>query len=113
MKLHLTPAMMEATYDLLRATAPFRRWKLPEADDVIFCVQTMQAHANFRMRAGKHCYTVNPQKTYTLRTLVEHMAHEMCHGRQELIKARDTHGATFRRMRAQVCAHHGFDPGTF
>jgi predicted SprT family Zn-dependent metalloprotease len=41
------------------------------------------------------------------------IAHEMIHLRQHLTNDREHHGPRFRRMRARVCAIHGFDPKTF
>lgn len=118
--LHMTPAMLEGCYELLRSTPPFRRWQLPLADDIIFHVT---AHDD---RHGH--FTEHPRWKYprigisvahvkTLAALTEVMAHEMIHLHLFQRKGNPTwyegHGAPFRRLAQQVCARHGFDLATF
>src|SRR6185312_3296203 len=53
MSLRLTPDMLAAAYDFLRTTEPFRRWSLPEADDVGFAVvRDPKMFADFGMENG-------------------------------------------------------------
>lgn len=114
MTLHLTPAMLESTYELLRVTPPFRGWKLPEADDVAFSV----TRARDRFADYEFCRThhirVSQYKQRQLGTLLATMAHEMCHMRQKLTRCRDQdHGTAFHALADQVCKYHGFDRGAF
>jgi hypothetical protein len=119
MALHITPDTIEATYELLRLTPPFRRWKLPHADDVEFhVIENIKVY-------GQYCFdTVDPKKrtirvscstVRSLNKLVETLAHEMCHMREHQLKVRADvqHGRVFQKLADQVCQHHGFDRGQF
>jgi predicted SprT family Zn-dependent metalloprotease len=114
--IHLTPSMLEASYELLRTTPPFKRWKLPEADDVEFHV------TKHRDRQADCTSYVDMRVVIRISTtfhgrvaaLLETMAHEMCHIHQRRLSPGEReHGAAFKRLAAQVCRHHGFDPKTF
>lgn len=115
--LHITPAMMEAAYDYLRTTPPFRRWKLPDGDGIEFhvtrdtatwgdCLEPGAGRPDWRLR-------VSGALIGHTSTLMALLAHEMVHMRQILRGQRPTHGALFQRLAAQVCRHHGFDPKLF
>lgn len=109
--LHLTPEILEAAYNYLRSTPPYRRWKLPHADEVRFQVTwktdqrgNCQQHGN-----GKH--TVRISQVFIGRTvsLMEAMAHEMVHVHLDRKKVRAHHGNEFQTCAEQVCRYHGFD----
>jgi len=107
MALHITPDLLERTYELLRHTRPFRRWKLPEADDVEFHVTRHRDRFGDCTDGDPYTIRISSTKHDTLATVLETMAHEMCHMRDI------THGKVFTRLAKQVCRHHGFDPKTF
>jgi hypothetical protein len=129
MTLRITPAVLEAAYTLLRATAPFNRWKLPPADDVVFRVvrrvgnnpDIWAQHLSERqvnkpkIAKGRHLIDVNETKVATLATLIPLMAHEIVHIRESMLISYtgEAHGATFKKLAAEVCRHHGFDPRAF
>lgn len=116
MALHLTPELLERSYDLLRATPPFKRWRLPPGDEVEFHVTRSPARAGdcegygdipvVRLSAALHA---------TLPAVLMTMAHEMCH--LYLARAhpddRAHHGWRFRRAAKLVCRHHTFDEKAF
>jgi hypothetical protein len=111
-----TPTILEHTYELLRLTQPFKRWKLPPADDVEFHV------INNRDRAADHCLVRTTHKIRisaklhsSLRTITETMAHEMVHVRERMLglRADVEHGEAFHKLADEVCRHHGFDRGQF
>ncbi len=113
--LPLTPALMEATYEYLRATPPFSRWRLPHADDIEFRVtRHRDRHGQCVTDGDRHIIVASEIKIRRTHSLIELMAHEMvhvhCHRQGEM---RAEHGAVFRRHAATVCRYHGFDPGTF
>lgn len=121
MSLHLTPDILEASYELLRATQPFSRWKLPHADDVEFRVT---GHAgvfgSFHFddtHPGRERIQVSERNVKTLPLLLQVLAHEMCHLREAIVcrrrAGRANHGAMFQRLAAQVCRHHDFNLETF
>lgn len=115
MTLRLTPAILVAAYEYLRSTPPFRRWKLPDADDVEFHVlRTREMFADCETTvAGQHIIRVSTGKVGRTGTLIESMAHEMVHVYLDRRGVKAHHGAAFRRCAARICRVHGFDPKTF
>jgi SprT-like family len=116
MKLAITPAMLEATYELLRTTPPFKGWKLPPAEEVAFLIlRTKRQFADHTCENGGHIIRVSQTRHKTIRTLIETMAHEMVHMRETQLGVRKdiAHGAEFKKLAKIVCSYHGFDPGTF
>ena len=118
MSLHITPEMMEATYELLKLTPPFKRWKLPDADDIVFGVFNTTTHsAEYYLRRGddRHVIRINGNWCGSLPRLIVNMAHEMIHLRLRIACAGDygQHGKEFKRLAAQVCRHHVIDPKGF
>jgi uncharacterized protein YbaP (TraB family) len=107
MGLHLTPAILEASYELLRVSLPFRRWGLPHADDVEFHVTRHKDRDGDCTDGDTYTIRISAERHSTLARVLETMAHEMCHMRDI------THGSLFQRLAKQVCKHHGFDPKTF
>lgn len=114
----LTPPVLEACYDFLRATLPFRRWGLPPGEEVEFRVlrtqRRMGSHA-VCPRRGHHVISMSSGKMSHTSHLVETMAHEMVHAYQSKrgTETRAEHNAEFRRLARIVCRHHGFDPLEF
>lgn len=127
MTLRLTPDVLVGAYEFLRRTRPFNQWKMPPAEDVVFRVvramkcapeawaQHMSAGQKDNPHKGHHVIDINERKVGTTITLIQTMAHEMCHVRESmLIKyTGEAHGKTFNRLAAQVCRHHGFDVKAF
>lgn len=115
MSLHLTPAMLELCYELLRATPPFKRWKLPHADEVEFHVTRDTQIVGDCVDAGHaHIIRLSGAKHGSVHAVVVTMAHEMCHLKQSVIAPREgAHGRYFKRLAKQVCKAHGFDEKTF
>lgn len=118
MGLHITPEIMENTYELLRISTPAFK-KLPHADEVEFQV----VHMRKRQDQADHCYNgirhiirISLDKHKTLASLTMTMAHEMCHMReyQRGFRRVDVmHGRLFNSIANAVCRHHGFDRGQF
>lgn len=115
--LTLTPEMLRAAYEFLRATPPFRGWKLPPGGEVRFRV------TKWRDKYGEHSIRDDGSgETIAMSgriighttTLMSVMAHEMIHvhmfrcGRKGAM-----HGPKFQRMAALVCRYHGFDTKAF
>jgi len=109
--------MIEAAYDLLRTTPPIKRWRLPEADDVVFRVVRDDFCGSFRYdEKGVPTMSISAKRVGKLQTLIEVVAHEMVHMKEDsegLSRADVQHSARFKRLAAQVCRHHGFDEKTF
>lgn len=114
MTLALTPDMIEATYDLLKTMPPFRAWRLPPSDSIVFCVSATSHQADFNH--SPLCIGISSRRVGSIYRLVVCMAHELCHLRLHLTK-RDrgcgVHGARFQHLAAQVCKIHGFDVREF
>lgn len=121
MSLALTPETLAAAYEYLRTTAPFKRWKLPPADEVEFHV------ARLKDRAADHSVVLRPEKLHTIRVssanvkttdgLLEVMAHEMVHAYQDGVartgSRRVDHNKEFIRLSALVCKTHGWQLSLF
>src|ERR1700674_4384641 len=115
MTLHLTPAMLEASYELLRTTLPFRRWKLPHADEIEFHVRYLTHRGDCVDLGEVNLIRLSDKRHHTLPEVLITMAHEMCHVRQNIERPNDDahHGAYFKKCAKQVCRHHGWDYKTF
>lgn len=115
--LHLTPGILEGAYELLRATPPFRGWKLPHGEKIKFVVG-----ANPHRRG--HCWSdrwnheimISAAGASTLNEVLVTMGHEMVHVYQFLHK-RDTpnteHNADFKSLALRVCRYQLWDAKAF
>ena len=114
MTLPLDPGMLEAAYEFLRATPPFRRWKLPAGEAIEFHVIASQELRGRCTGCGRHqTIAISARTIGHTHSLMMAMAHEMVHVRDNLSGIRAHHGSAFRRGAAEVCRYHGFDPKLF
>lgn len=119
MTLHVTPEMVAAAYEFLRTTLPFRRWKLPHADEIVFRVTLdhMRLGHFRRDRYDRREITVSARSVGHTCTLIETVGHEMIHLHEDirgtLYKTRAEHSGFFRRQAALACKYHGWDPRVF
>jgi len=111
--LHLTPPILEAAYELLRATLPFRRWKLPPGEEVAFKVTLTSSYSGATTIAGGFRIELSAHRHGRLSHVITTMAHEMIHVYEGLHGVRSHHGAGFMRAAMLVCRYHGFDPKQF
>jgi predicted SprT family Zn-dependent metalloprotease len=109
---NITPDILHAAYEYLRACPPFKRWALPHADEVEF-------HVNLSKDATGYCLD-KPQRIEVSQVLVkrthslmETVGHEMIHLYLDRLGVKEAHGAEFKRCAALVCKHHGFDAALF
>lgn len=109
---HLTQEVLRTTYDLLRLTRPFNKWKLPPSCDVIFKVlNTENMEGDFyRDSKGRPVIRVSTAKHHTLHAVIMTVAHEMCHMKDH---TKAHHGWRFRQLASMVCRDHTFDRGQF
>lgn len=114
MALPLTPQMAAAAYEYLRAAAPFSRWNLPPADEVEFHIthhRDREGDHCTRSRTRDHIIRVSAYHIKTTDMLMQLLAHEMIHARQEILRTgsrRVDHNAEFRRLAVRVCRVHGW-----
>lgn len=119
MTLPLTKEMLAAAYDFLRTTPPFNAWSLPEPEDVKFVVSRSRVNFATYHRDGKwHVITMSANCVAYSGTLMNKMSHEMIHLHLEELGMDtrgylNTHNGAFRRLAAEVCKTHGFDPKAF
>lgn len=114
----LTPHSLAAAYDYLRTTPPFKGWKLPDSDAVEFAVtkhRDREGDHNVYKRGGEHIIRVSSHVIKTTDALMQVIAHEMLHMRQEIAKtiSRVSHNREFKRLGRRVCRHHGWDAVRF
>lgn len=113
----LTPDLLAAAYELLRQSAPFDRWNLPEPEDVRFAVlRTTKLFGDYSKDA-QHTIRLSARKHTRLTGVLATMAHEMLHlhlGEIGCAKDSHRHGPAFRALAAEVCAAHpDFDASVF
>jgi hypothetical protein len=115
----LTPDILEAAYEYLRATPPFKGWRLPEGDEIGFIVSRRPdrfSHMQGYVRSSQAEISISEKLVGSTCVLIEAMAHEMVHLRQHLRRtetANTEHNAEFYRLAKRVCAVHGWDFKTF
>lgn len=116
MALQFTPYTLRQAYKFLDATAPFKNWNLPDADDVVFRVVKDQTLRGWYRRRPKHTIAISTGCVGHTYSLIQTMAHEMIHVYEEhagICKANVEHSAAFKKLAARVCKEHGFDPKMF
>ena len=116
--MRLTPELLEACYEFLRVTPPFRRWDLPENYAVKFRVGKTRSHLGDYRWDGprqRHMIMISGRRVAHTATLISVMAHEMIHLKQNCARTETyaEHNANFKRLAKIVCLHHGFDPLEF
>lgn len=119
MTLPLNPDILAAAYDFLAATEPFRRWNLPDSDDVKFRVVRSKWVFGRYVWDGTHAIEMSSSSIGQTDTLMRFMAHEIIHvhlrltGMESKSKDPNVHNAAFRKLAARVCATHGWDLKAF
>lgn len=112
----LSPEIVEAAYELLRRTAPFKRWRLPDPDDVVFRVMHYQdVRGDYNFIGGYHQISVSVHGVGSFTNLIHLVAHEMIHLHQNVRKT-DTaaqHNAEFHRLNRRMCKLLQFDDRLF
>jgi hypothetical protein len=114
MTLPLTPDIIEAAYEFLRVTPPFKGWRLPPGDDVVFhvCGSKWMGYYCREIATGLHHISLSAKRVGHTNTVFHVMAHEMIHLHQAVAKtetANTEHNAEFNRLARQVCRLHGWD----
>jgi hypothetical protein len=113
--LRLTPEIMAAAYEYLRATPPMSNWKLPPADEVTFVVINKYNPIGTYTYDDGHVITASDKRIGHTHTLLALIAHEIVHMYRRLIghQSWETHGPEFKKLGNPVCRVHGFDPKEF
>ena len=112
------PESLEAAYAYLATTLPFRRWKLPSAEEIGFRVTRSRSHFGqcLTERTDKgfgHTVEVSSVKNKTGDDMFQTMAHEMIHVYLDRRSVRAHHGPEFKRCAAIVCRRHGWKVENF
>jgi hypothetical protein len=120
MTLPLTPEMLAAGYEYLRASPPFRAWKLPPSVVVRFKVSRIASEfGRYQWDGERHIISMSAKSIGQTETLLRYLAHEMIHlhleatGQESKRGGMNVHNAAFQRYAARVCKLHGFDPKAF
>lgn len=114
MSITLTPETLRACYDFLCTTEPYRRWNLPDGDDVHFRVVSNPAVQGlywWDTERRQHAIAISRRCIGHTDSLVKVMAHEMIHVHEQHAGACTVaeHSRAFNRWAAQVCKVHGWD----
>ena len=118
MSIKISIPVVEAAYELLRTTAPFKAWKLPRADEISFKLTGSKTDkGSCHVSAGREMYLLEVSQVchHTLDELLKTLAHEMCHLREFQLNVRKDvmHGKDFNRLADNVCRVHQYDRGMF
>jgi hypothetical protein len=117
MSLPITTEMLARAYHYLEATQPFRKWNMPDADDVVFrAIKDPAVRGWFQIdRIGRYTIALSSRCIGHTENLMRTMAHEMIHLHQADVKMETgaEHNAAFYRLAAQVCKAHGWDVKDF
>lgn len=115
--MHLTPEILEAEYNFLRVCPPFRRWRMPDSDEVCFrIIRSHQCSGRYHLNAKHgHVIEINALWVATPGKLQKTMAHEMIHLHLQIDCPTDQahHGYRFEAKAKQVCRHFYLDPAEF
>jgi predicted SprT family Zn-dependent metalloprotease len=116
--MNVTSRDVQAAYDFLCRLAPFNKWGLPDARKVKFSISRVPDEIGACHISNEFSISLNDDMHLTLVQLLETVAHEMIHVKQQMLgKLPDDpskhHNATYRRMRKQVCLQFGFDVQRF
>ena len=112
----LTIDAMRGAYVYLAETEPFKRWNLPDAEDVKFSlIRGQWTRGTYQRIKKRHCIALSLGTIKRTISLIEAMAHEMIHLHEENVRAcgRGEHSAAFNKWADLVCKVHGFDRGLF
>lgn len=116
MTLPLTPTVLAAAYDFLCATQPFSAWNLPDSEEIRFrIVRSPSLRGWYTRENGKHVIAISSRCVGRTQSLVETLAHEICHlheDRAGMLTCAE-HSAAFLKLAARVCKFHGFDEALF
>lgn len=105
----LTPSKLAAVYDCLRAFPPYKGWRLPESDGVVFGVSlSLDTFGTYERCRGKPRIEISALMVTDWQTLVETMAHEMIHLRQCRAGRAVDHDAEWQRIATRVCREFGW-----
>lgn len=109
--------MLEAAYELLRTTPPFRNWRLPDPDGVSFrVISAEEDRGAFRLVRGIPIIEISKANVGLIGSLLMTMAHEMVHLYEETehyARSDVIHSAKWKKLAALVCRHHEFDAKLF
>lgn len=97
-----------AAYTFLRATRPFRRWRLPDADEITFTITGSKVHFG-DADWSKRSIWVSGRLIGHTDTLLRVLAHEMAHFRADAQGETAVHGRLWHRAVRSICREHGWD----
>lgn len=116
MTLPLTPDTLAGAFEFLRTTPPYRGWRLPHADSVVFTVNRHKSYIATHQGGDPCVIEVSSAIVGNTHTLLWAIGHEMIHCHQFLTKKETrntTHNADFRRKAEAACRYHGWDARLF
>lgn len=126
-KLYVTPWMCRAAYEYFRTTLPYRRWNLPDAEQVVFKITNsaeIMGSVYYPVGKGhkiKPRMEISDHRNFCTDILLRTIAHEMVHLRQFQLDGWRVaehdkeygHGEDFQKMAKLICRRHGFNLETF
>jgi len=100
-------------YEMLWQLPPFRKWKLPPSDKVVF--QTLNTNDCYGEFEPPNIIRISRKRIGFFDTYLKTMAHEMVHLYMYVIKHKgwSKHDGRFAQLANKVSEVYGFDPKEF
>lgn len=108
--MHLTPEILKASYDYLKTTPPFKRWGLPDGDEISWVVTGKKKVEGLctQYANGRFIIEISGTLIKATDTLMATMAHEIIHIRCFMLGVKAKHGYEFNKLAKSVCNQHGW-----
>lgn len=106
--MHITVDTVVAGYNFLKATPPFRRWGLPDSDDIEFAVTSSKVNYGLAEWERRRI-SVSGRLIGHTDTLLRVLAHEMAHFRADAQGETSAHGRLWHQAVRAICREHGWD----
>jgi hypothetical protein len=115
MSFPLRPEHLAIIYDMLRAMPPFKGWKLPESDSVVFKTPMRKDVSGEYNDTLPHTITVSSARHSHFNSILLTLAHEMVHMADNVAgeSCKSQHSAAFNKKAKKVCKLFGWDERNF
>jgi hypothetical protein len=108
--------MIEAAYNFIRTTPPFKGWSLPPGEEVEFhATRHRDLDGKYEFGGKQHVITVSTALATDFTWMLQTVAHEMVHLSHQIkgLERRNPHGSVFLRHAKTVCRLNGWPLETF
>lgn len=111
----VTPEIIAGVYDVLRKASPFRSWKMPRRDSMVFKITRRKDWRGYfcALKSG-NVIAVSDRHIRSWLELEAVIAHEMLHAHMNTVCPHEPHhGVVFQKKANVVCSRLELDRGIF